>query len=44
MKHATPAPLDRLEALLRALRKMPELGEKSRGVSLRGGRAFQYFH
>jgi hypothetical protein len=44
MKHAGPAALDRLEPLLRALRKNPALKEKSRGVFYRGGRAFLHFH
>ena len=44
MKHATPAALDRLEMLLRDLRKIPGLTEKSRGVFYRGSRAFLHFH
>lgn len=44
MKHAGPAALDRLEPLLRVLRKKPALTEKSRGVFYRGGRAFLHFH
>ncbi|HSM96430.1 MAG TPA: hypothetical protein VLT91_10325 [Rhizomicrobium sp.] len=44
MKHATAAALDRLEALLRDLRKTNGLKEKSRGVFYRGGRAFLHFH
>ena len=44
MKHAGPAALDRLEPLLRVLRKKPALKEKSRGVFYRGGRAFLHFH
>ncbi|HWA30737.1 MAG TPA: hypothetical protein VG867_06555 [Rhizomicrobium sp.] len=44
MKHATPAALDRLETLLRQLRKIPGLVEKSRGVFYRGGHAFLHFH
>lgn len=44
MKHATPAALDRLESLLRDLRKINGLREKSRGVFYRGSRAFLHFH
>ena len=44
MKHAGPAALDRLEPLLRVLRKKPALKEKSRGAFYRGGRAFLHFH
>ncbi len=43
MKHAGPAALDRLEPILRELRKRP-LKEKSRGAFYRGGRAFLHFH
>jgi hypothetical protein len=44
MKHAGQVALDRLEPLLRQLRAMEELREKSRGVFYRGGRAFLHFH
>lgn len=44
MKHATPAALDALEPLLAALRGVPGLVEKSRGVFARRGRAFLHFH
>jgi hypothetical protein len=44
MKHAGSAALDRLEPLLRALRKNSALTEKSRGTFYRGGRAFLHFH
>jgi hypothetical protein len=44
MKHATPAALDQLEPLLVAIRALPGLTEKSRGVFYRKGRAFLHFH
>lgn len=44
MKHAGPAALDRLEPLLAAIRALPGLKEKSRGVFYRGGKAFLHFH
>ena len=44
MKHAGPAALDRLEPLLKKLRRHPGLKEKSRGTFYRGGRAFLHFH
>jgi hypothetical protein len=44
MKHATPEALARLEPLLAALRELPTLREKSRGVFYRGSRAFLHFH
>ncbi|MGN6516287.1 MAG: hypothetical protein ACTHLR_10675 [Rhizomicrobium sp.] len=44
MKHATPEALDRLEPLLKRLRAIPQLREKSRGVFYRGSRAFLHFH
>lgn len=44
MKHATAATLDELEALLQALRGLPGLTEKSRGVFYRKSRAFLHFH
>jgi len=43
MKHAGPAALDRLEPILRELRKRP-LKEKSRGAFYRGSKAFLHFH
>ena len=43
MKHAGAAALDRLEPVLRELRKRP-LKEKSRGAFYRGGKAFLHFH
>ena len=44
MRHATQADLDRLEGLLEALRKLPELRERKRGYFSRGSRAFLHFH
>jgi hypothetical protein len=44
MKHAGATALDRLEPLLAALRALPGLKEKARGVFYRGGRAFLHFH
>ena len=44
MKHATPAALHKLEALLRDLRKVDGLKERSHGVFYRGSRAFLHFH
>jgi hypothetical protein len=44
MKHAGAAALDRLEPLLRDLRKRAGLKEKSRGCFYRAGRGFLHFH
>jgi len=44
MKHAGQAALDRLEPLLRDLRRRAGLKEKSRGIFYRGSRAFLHFH
>lgn len=44
MKHAGQAALDRLEPLLRDLRRRQGLREKSRGIFYRGSRAFLHFH
>ncbi|MCI0340010.1 MAG: hypothetical protein L0216_02470 [Planctomycetales bacterium] len=44
MKHGGPEALDRLEPLLAALRGIPGLRERSRGVFYLGGRAFVHFH
>ncbi len=44
MKHAGQNALDKLEALLRELRKRGALKEKSRGTFYRGSRAFLHFH
>ena len=44
MKHAGAAALDRLEPLLKDIRKRDSLKEKSRGTFYRGSRAFLHFH
>jgi hypothetical protein len=44
MKHAGPEALDTLDALLRDLRKLPFLVEKSRGVFYRSSQAFLHVH
>jgi hypothetical protein len=44
MRHITPEQLDRLEPLLAALRRIPALKEKKRGVFYRKSRAFLHFH
>ena len=44
MRHATPEDLDRVEALLAELRKLPQLRERKRGYFSRGSRAFLHFH
>jgi hypothetical protein len=44
MKHAGDAALDRLEPLLKDLRKRAGLKEKSRGCFYRAGRGFLHFH
>lgn len=44
MKHAGPAALDALEPLIAALRALPGLTEKSRGVFYRKSKAFLHFH
>lgn len=44
MKHARADTLDQLEPLLAAIRALPGLKEKSRGVFYRGSRAFLHFH
>jgi hypothetical protein len=44
MKHATPAALDRLEPLLTAIRALPSLTERSRGVFYRKSKAYLHFH
>lgn len=44
MKHAGPAALDALEPLLREIRGLPGLREKSRGAFYRKSRAFLHFH
>jgi hypothetical protein len=44
MKHAGAEALDRLEPLLRRVRGLEGVVEKSRGVFHRGSRAFLHFH
>ena len=44
MKHAGPAALDRIESLLKEIRKREGLKEKTRGNFYRGSRAFLHFH
>jgi hypothetical protein len=44
MKHAAAAALDRIEPLLKDLRKRAGLKEKSRGCFYRDGRGFLHFH
>ena len=44
MRHVTPAGLDELDGLLDALRTVPGLVERKRGVFYRRSRAFLHFH
>ena len=44
MKHAGEQALDQLEPLLSALRALPGLVEKKRGVFYRKSKAFLHFH
>jgi hypothetical protein len=44
MKHASAAGLDELDDVVRELRAVDGLREKSRGVFYRGSRAFLHFH
>ena len=44
VRHARPPALDQLEPLLRSLRQLPALREKTRGAFYRGSRAFLHFH
>ena len=44
MRHATQDDLDRIEALLTELRKLPQLRERKRGYFSRGSGAFLHFH
>lgn len=44
MRHARAGALDELDTLLTALRAVPGLVEKSRGVFYRRSRAFLHFH
>ena len=44
MKHATSAALDRLEPVLAAVREIPGLKERTRGVFYRKSAAYLHFH
>jgi hypothetical protein len=44
VRHATQEDLDRLEALLAELRRLPQLRERKPGSFSRGSRAFLHFH
>lgn len=44
MRHVTAAGLDELDDVVRELRGVDGLKEKSRGVFYRGSRAFLHFH
>jgi hypothetical protein len=44
VRHARSDALDQLEPFLEALRRMPGLVEKRRGVFYRRSRAFLHFH
>jgi len=44
VRHATPAALDQLEALLLELRRLGLLREKKHGTFYRGASAFLHFH
>lgn len=44
MKHAGQDALDQLEPLLEALRPLPGMTEKKRGVFYRKSKAFLHFH
>ena len=44
MKHAGPAALDRIESLLKDIRKRDGIKEVARGRFYRGSRAFLHFH
>ena len=44
MRHARDCDLDQLEALLAALRTIPGLIEKKRGVFYRNSKSFLHFH
>jgi hypothetical protein len=44
MKHARSDALDSLESLLREIRLIPGLVERSRGVFYRNSQAFLHFH
>jgi hypothetical protein len=44
VRHATAEDLDRIEALLAELRKIPQLRERQRGYFSLRSRAFLHFH
>ena len=44
MKHARTTALDQLEDVLAAVRKIPDLKERSRGVFYRRSKSFLHFH
>ena len=44
MRHARGEDLDRIDALLADLRKVPELRERKRGYFSLGSKAFLHFH
>ena len=44
MRHAGQEALDRLEPLLAAVRRLPGLKERSRGIFYKGATAFLHFH
>src|SRR5258706_2941924 len=44
VRHARQEDLDRLEALLLEVRRLPQLRERKRGYFSRGSRAFLHFH
>lgn len=44
VRHATNEDLDRIEAVLAELRRIPGLRERKRGYFCRGAQAFLHFH
>jgi hypothetical protein len=44
MKHASDSALDQLDDLLEAIRRIPGLVEKKRGIFYRTSKAFLHFH
>jgi len=44
MRHAGEAALDRLDGLLREVRRHPQLRERRRGAFYRGGQGWLHFH
>jgi len=44
VKHARTTALDQLEDVLAAVRKIPDLKERSRGVFYRRSKSFLHFH